>query len=166
MHSFSGYDKIKLVKIRVVLIASLLLFVLCTQVVFAQNLVVSGKTSDNISSPVSGTKIIFTDSTTHAIIATVVTGFEGTYQLEVPSGVYDITYTPPQGSNLKSTTVINQKISSSTQNNFTFQSVKNKKSKGYTNVFVIVCILLVFGIVGTIVFFIYLKYKKDKTRVK
>jgi hypothetical protein len=63
-----------------------------------------GKVADSFGTPVAGSKIVISSSTTQKVVDNFPTDISGNYVLHVPQGVYDITVIPPAGSSLAQTT--------------------------------------------------------------
>ena len=87
---------------------------------FAQIVHMTGRVFDDANEPISGTEITLRDSSTHTIVRQIAVGLDGQYIVAIPSGIYDITYTPPTGTGLNSQTQAAQHITGNTQYNFTF----------------------------------------------
>lgn len=91
--------------------------------VYALTFQLSGKVSNESSTPIEGSIIDVFNTGTSTVIASDTTDINGDYSIAVSDGIYDIQVTPLAGSGFQIATVTNIEVSSDTVLNFTLVPV-------------------------------------------
>lgn len=99
------------------LFLSLLGFLFVTSA-HADAFTLSGKVTDQNSTPIQNTTVSAIDIPSQTTIVSATTDVNGNYSFTISGGTYDIKAIPPSSSNLQTATVSNQTISSDTVLNF------------------------------------------------
>ncbi|HVZ11702.1 MAG TPA: hypothetical protein VG965_01610 [Patescibacteria group bacterium] len=129
-------------KILILLLTILFIFVNASQV-FAKNVQVVGNAGGD-GGVALGSKITFTDASTHKVVLTQSLDPSGNYTVSIPTGTYDVTVIPPKETGQSPTTRYNQKFSDansvanvnvqSAPNSNPFQQANNNQTISYVEI--------------------------------
>lgn len=112
---------------RKILVSFFVYLLVFTPYVYAANIRIQGKVVDGANNPIGMGSIVLVDGAGKTITAATTDG-SGRYDITAPNGIYTITISGPQGSNITPTTLKDQVLSNDSQRDFALSTPQPAKA--------------------------------------
>lgn len=143
---------------RKILVSFFVYLLVFTPYVYAANIRIQGKVVDGANNPIGMGSIVLVDGAGKTITAATTDG-SGRYDITAPNGIYTITISGPQGSNITPTTLKDQVLSNDSQRDFALSTPQPAKAIKSTIPYAAIAVV-VLVIVTSVGIFLFLKRRK------